>query len=61
MLLGEQDIGIHADYSTWLESGEQMTPDEVQAIVQELATDSGMTIQLTFPDGDSVVRPNPPS
>ena len=57
MLMGDAHMGLFADHCRWIESDEPIATSELEAFVQELATDSGMNVLLTFPDGEKVVRP----
>ena len=57
MELGEASICVWGDRSLWVESGEAIPRDVVVRLVREFAVDSGMTVALSFPDGDELVRP----
>jgi hypothetical protein len=58
MLVGEIDMVIYPTSCWWLVPREtQMRPDEVRRLVQELADEMHINIDVAFPDGSEIVRP----
>ena len=57
MLVGPVDLGVHAAWCRWVDSGEAMSKGAIEAIVQEFATDSGLRVVLTFDDDEKVITP----